>query len=71
VFNTIEIGAWYRIHWEGKSVFGQALERHGNSYAFRYGDEKGKGRTGNASRSDIKGRLGDHLIPASNPRPPR
>ena len=43
-------------------------ERHGNSYAFRYADEKGKIRTGKATRSDIKGRLGDHLIPTSNPR---
>ena len=48
---------------EGKSVFGQVLERHGNSYSFRYADEKGKIRTGKARRSDIKGRLGDHLIP--------
>ena len=63
MFKTVEIGAWYRIRWEGKSVFGQVLERHGNSYSFRYADEKGKIRTGKASRSDIKGRLGDHLIP--------
>jgi hypothetical protein len=63
VFKTIEIGAWYRIHREGKSVFGQVLERHGHSYAFRYADGKGKGRTGKASRSDIMGRVGDHLIP--------
>jgi len=63
VFKTIELGAWYRIHWEGKSVFGQVLERHRSSYTFRYADAKGKVRTGNASRSEITGRLGDHLIP--------
>ena len=63
MFKTVEICAWYRIHWEGKSVFGQVLERHGNSYVFRYADEKGRIRPGKASRSDIKGRLGDCLIP--------
>jgi hypothetical protein len=63
VFKTIELGAWYRIRWEGKSVFGKALERHRNSYTFRYADEKGKARTAKVSRSDIFGRLGEHLIP--------
>ena len=63
MFKTVEIGAWYRIHWDGKSVFGQVLERHGNSYSFRYADEKGRIRTGKASPSDIMGRVGDHLIP--------
>jgi hypothetical protein len=63
VFKTIEIGAWYCIRQEGKSVFGKVLERHGHSYTFRYADGKGKGRTGKASRSDIVGRVGDHLIP--------
>jgi hypothetical protein len=63
VFKTIELGAWYRIRWEGKSVFGKVLERHRNSYTFRYTDEKGKVRTGKVSRSDVAGRLGDHLIP--------
>jgi len=46
VFKTIELGAWYRIRWEGKSVFGQVLQRHRNSYTFRYADAKGKVRTG-------------------------
>jgi len=63
VFKAVELGAWYRIRWEGKSVFGQVLERHRNSYTFRYADEKGKVRTGNVGRSEIAGRLGDHLIP--------
>jgi hypothetical protein len=63
VFKTIEVGVWYRIRWEGKSIFGRVLEHHGNSYMFRYADEKGKVRTGKVSRSDIVGRLGDHLIP--------
>jgi hypothetical protein len=63
VFKTVELGAWYRIRWEGKSVFAKVLERQRNSYTFRYADEKGKVRTGKVSRSDIRGRLGDHLIP--------
>ena len=63
VFKIIELGAWYRIRWGGTSVFGQVLERHRSSYLFRYADEKGKVRTGNVSRSEITGRLGDHLIP--------
>ena len=62
MFKTVELGAWYRVRWDGKSVFGQVLERHRNSYTFRYADEKGKVRTGNVGRSEIMGRLGDHLI---------
>jgi hypothetical protein len=62
MFKTIEIGAWYRIRWEGRSVFGKVLERHRNSCTFRYVDKKGKARTAKVSRSDIFGRLGDHLI---------
>lgn len=63
MFKTIEVGAWYRIRDEGKSVIGQVLERHGNSYKYRYADEKGKVRTGKVTRSAIVGRVGDHLIP--------
>ena len=63
MFKTIELGAWYRIRWAGKNVFGKALERHRNSYTFRFADEKGKAHTAQVNRSDIFGRLGDHLIP--------
>jgi hypothetical protein len=62
MFKTIEIGAWYRIHLAGKNVFAKALDRHRGSYTFRYADQKGKARTAKVGRSDIFGRLGEHLI---------
>lgn len=63
MFKTIEVGAWYRIRGEGRSVIGKVLERHGNSYNYRYAGEKGRVRTGKVTRSAIMGRVGDHLIP--------
>ena len=62
MFKTIELGAWYRIRMEGRSVFGQILEQHGRSYTVRYISEEGKTSEAKVTRSSIMGRLGEAFV---------
>ena len=62
MFKTVEAGAWYRIHFGGENVFAKILERRGRRYTFQYLRDDGGVATGEVGRSEICGRLGDHLV---------
>jgi hypothetical protein len=62
MFRTVEVGAWYRIRLEGRNVFAKILERRGRRYRFQYLLDDGGVANGEASRSEICGRLGDQFV---------
>jgi hypothetical protein len=62
MFRGVQVGAWYRISVEGRNVFGKALERRRKFCTFQYVKDDGEIVTGEVSRSDVRGRLGDHIV---------
>ncbi len=62
MFRGVEVGVWYRIQVEGRSIFAKILERGRKVCTIRYLDDDGHVVTAEVSRSDVRGRLGDHYV---------